>query len=149
MRLAREIRSEFGRRDSAAPLALEGLVLSLMAALLRAPRAEESRPPAWLGKVVACLRDSSPDPVGLDELAAVAGRHPAHVARTFRRHLGCTPGTYLRRLRLEHAARALESTDRPLAEIALEAGFYDQAHFGRSFRAWSGVSPGVFRRARR
>ena len=87
--------------------------------------------------------------LGLGAVADAVGRHPAHVARTFRRHFGCSLGEYLRRIRLEHAARRLRETDRSISEIALDAGFYDQAHFGRCFRAWASVSPRVYRAAHR
>ena len=82
---------------------------------------------------------------GLSDVAAIVGRHPVHLARTFRRHHGCSLGEYLRRIRLERAARALRDTDRPLVEVSLDAGFYDQAHFCRCFKAWASVSPGRYR----
>ncbi len=46
-------------------------------------------------------------------------------------------------------AVALLSGDRavPLGELALRAGYADQAHLGREFRALAGVSPGHYRRA--
>ena len=73
---------------------------------------------------------------------------PTHLARAFRRHFGDTPGTYLRRLRVERAARAIEDGDASLAEIAADAGFTDQSHMGRAFRSVKGTSPARWRAAR-
>lgn len=149
--LASNLAAEFHKDDAAAPLAREGLALELIAQLLRRgcePRRTGS-PPVWLSQVEELLREGYRAGLGLREVAAEVGRHPSHVARTFRRHHGCSPGQYARRVRLEAAARALRDTDRSLAEIAAEAGFYDQAHFGRSFRAWASVSPATYRRAHR
>jgi len=48
-------------------------------------------------------------------------------------------------LRTAHARQELENTHRPIAEIAQEAGFYDESHLGRVFRRRFGISPGAFR----
>jgi AraC family transcriptional regulator len=69
--------------------------------------------------------------------------------RVFRQHYKCTPGQFLRQLRLEAAADALAQSAQPLLEIALEAGFADQPHFTKAFRKFSGQTPGDYRRARR
>ena len=54
-------------------------------------------------------------------------------------------GERIRELRLRHARAALEATGIPLKQIAADAGFFDQAHFGRSFRRRFGVTPARFR----
>jgi AraC-like DNA-binding protein len=48
-------------------------------------------------------------------------------------------------LRTAHARQELEDTHRPIAEIAQEAGFYDESHMGRVFRRRFGISPGALR----
>jgi AraC-like DNA-binding protein len=50
-------------------------------------------------------------------------------------------GGYLRGLRLDAAARVLSGTGKPLAEVAADAGFYDQSHFTRAFKARFGMTP--------
>jgi AraC family transcriptional regulator len=52
-------------------------------------------------------------------------------------------------LRLERARRLLDATDVALSDVALRAGFADQAHFTRLFKRQFGVTPGAFTRARR
>jgi AraC family transcriptional regulator len=46
------------------------------------------------------------------------------------------------------AARWLRATDRPLGQIALICGFYDQSHFTRAFRARFHLTPSAYRLAR-
>jgi AraC family transcriptional regulator len=88
-------------------------------------------------------------PVRLAELAREVSVHPAHLARAFRQQFGTSVGGYVRRLRLDWAAAELERSETALAAIALAAGFADQSHFTRSFRRYTGFTPGAYRRGRR
>jgi AraC family transcriptional regulator len=145
--LARRCLRELHAHDSAAELALEAAALELIAKLARCVVPGGRRSPEWLDRVRDYLHAHALDRVRLADLAAVAGVHEVHVVRAFRTHVGVTPGTYVRELRVEHARRALANTDTPLAEIALEAGFSSQAHFTRVFHRLAGITPGAFRRA--
>jgi AraC family transcriptional regulator len=79
-------------------------------------------------------------------LSGIAGVHPSHFTRVFRRALKQSPATYVRRLRLDWAADALVRTDQPLVEIAASSGFADQSHFTRAFRRHVGATPSAYRR---
>jgi AraC family transcriptional regulator len=140
---------EMEERDAASDLALEGLVLELVAAVLRARPSHEARMPRWLRDVRDHLHDRAGERVDLARLAALARVHPVHLVRAFRRHLGVTPAGYQRRLRIERARRALVESDTPIAELALDSGFAGQAHFTHWFRRLVGVTPAAYRRAHR
>ena len=145
--LARRIATELAATDDAAPIAVEGLALELVAAALRAvPTKLASKRPAWLAGVVERLHDPAAELAGLGELAEAASVDPAHLGRVFRRHYGVSIGTYVRRLRLDSAAATLAGTDAPLARIAAEQGFADQSHFTRAFKRHTGVTPARYRR---
>ena len=61
------------------------------------------------------------------------------------RRIGLSPKWLIQRRRLHEAAERLRDTDRPdLARVAADLGYADQAHFGRDFRAVTGLTPGVF-----
>jgi AraC family transcriptional regulator len=79
------------------------------------------------------------------ELASTMGYSTSHFFRMFRRSFGITPHTYVMRRRLAMAQELLLRTDRCLAEIALNAGFCDQAHLSRTFRRSVGTTPRAFR----
>jgi AraC family transcriptional regulator len=146
--LALRLYAEFQRADQAAPLAIEGLTLEILAQAWRDSLRDLGRsPPRWLARVRELLHDHFAQPPTLGELAERAGVHPVHVAAAFRRQYGCTVGDFVRRRRVEFACMQLATSDASLAEVALSAGFADQSHFGRTFKRVIGLTPGAYRRS--
>ena len=146
--LGRGLVRELDVADDAATLALEGLTLEVLAALVRQRRSSTTLgpPPAWLRRVRETLDDCYGErEIRIAALADVAGVDPAHLARAFRAHYGMTPGAYLRETRVRRAADALSHSSTPIGEIALDAGFADQSHFTRHFRTAYGVTPHKWR----
>lgn len=140
---------EFQRVDSATPLLVEGILLELFGQMAReATGSPESRSPRWLGTVRDFLHAHYSENLSLDQVAAVAGVHPAHLTRTFRQYFHCTPGDYMRRLRIHHACRLLAISELPLVQIALEVGFANQSHFSRVFKEEMGMTPAAYRKRR-
>ena len=87
------------------------------------------------------------EPLSLTGLARTVGVHPVHLARSFRHVHACSVGEYLRRMRVGFAERELASSDAPLSDVALRAGFCDQSHFSRTFKRLTGSTPAVWRSA--
>jgi AraC family transcriptional regulator len=85
--------------------------------------------------------------IGLDDLAHAAGLSANHFLRVFKLATGETPYHFLRARRLERARQLLADNAMPLAELALECGFANQAHFTAAFSRELGISPGRYRRA--
>jgi AraC family transcriptional regulator len=143
------VHHEMQRMDSSAPLAIEGLLLELVAGASRLmERNGKGRDrPRWLEDARERIHTELAARPSLSGLAHEVGVHPVTLARAFRRSFGCTVGEYVRDLRLERAARQLAQTQMSLAEIALEAGFSDQSHFSNLFRHRTGMPPSRFRRA--
>jgi AraC family transcriptional regulator len=139
--------AELKTRDACAGLAIEGLVLELVAAVGRTTaRSAIASRPAWLDGALEELRSRFRRPLPILDVAATAGVTPSHFARVLLRHEGSTPTEYVRRLRIEFAKMQLQRTDRPLAAIAVDSGFADQSHFTRTFVRVEGMTPGRFRR---
>lgn len=106
-------------------------------------------------------RPFTPDPVvsralrllgtGPDEEETIAGIARSlsiserQLERRFLERVGSSPKRYASLRRFEHAARLLTS-DAPLGRIAQDAGYYDQSHFIRELRRFSGMTPGELRR---
>ena len=151
--VARRAAAELRMPDSVAPFAVEGLVLELLAlaARLRGTGAigEERRSPRWLGEARALLHDRYRENLHVADVADAVGVHPVHLARAFRLRYGTPVGAYARGLRLSWAAGRLTESDDAIAQVALEAGFFDQSHFTRTFKRHFGVTPQAYRRAAR
>jgi AraC family transcriptional regulator len=146
--IAWRVYDEMRETDSAATLAIEGLLLELVAAAsrLREQNGVSGRRPRWLEDAREQIHVGLGARPSLSGLAESVGVHPVTLARAFRRAFGCTVGEYVRSLRIERAAHQLAQTERSLAEIALEAGFSDQSHFSNLFRRHTGLSPFKYRR---
>ena len=144
--LAFQVYREFLTDDSYSNLAIESLCLELFEVVeYMNDNVTSGEHPMWLERCVEALHEEFNTPVRLDSLAAEAGVHPVYLARAFRRRFRCSIGEYIRRLRIETAAREVSSSSQPLCQIALGAGFSDQAHFTRVFKKHTGFTPGQYR----
>ena len=82
----------------------------------------------------------------LATLAGECGLSVTHFARSFRHSFGTSPHHYLIHQRVERAKQLLSDSSSALSDVALHAGFADQATFSRTFKAVVGTSPGRWRR---
>ena len=94
------------------------------------------------------MRDRYGSRVTLPELAAVAGLTQFQLIGLFRKGVGMTPHAYLTQIRLQ-AARGLLRRAMPIAEAAIQAGFYDQAALTTNFKRCYGITPLQFAQAAR
>src|ERR1039458_1144764 len=86
---------EFCHPDELSPLVLEGLVLQLMAEILR-PREVSNARPEWLCRAHEVIRARFAEPLTLVKIAGTVSVHPVHLAHEYRRHYGCTVGEQIR-----------------------------------------------------
>jgi AraC family transcriptional regulator len=144
--LAIRVYQEFRDPDRMSPLAVEGLTLEILAAFARQwEDRPDLRAPGWLRNARDLVHDRFTETMTAGTIAGAVGVHPVRLVRAFRRHFRCSLAEYQRRLRVEHASRLLAATGRTLADIALSAGFADQAHFSRVFKQHTGLTPARFR----
>lgn len=82
----------------------------------------------------------------VDELAVVCASSQRKLQRDFRRVVDATPAQMIARVRFERARRLLMDKDLPLARVAAEAGYADQAHLNRAFARFARITPSGYRR---
>lgn len=123
----RDFAARCRRADACLMAILPQLRPGTAAGLLQRLRAEPALPPS-----AAVLADDMG--VGLRTLQ-----------RRFMEQLGVGPRQHLRYLRFERARQLLLRGDQRSVDIALAAGYSDQAHFVREFRRFAGITPGRWR----
>jgi AraC family transcriptional regulator len=144
--LANRMIREFMAQDDISPLAMEGVLLEMLAESARASdETHGSSAPQWLRRVRESLEDSYLQAPGLTALAAIAGVHPVHLSREFHKHYRMTIGEYIRKRRIERASELLSNSDLSMTQIASTCGFSDQSHFCALFKKHSGMTPAKYR----
>lgn len=81
----------------------------------------------------------------LDAMADAVGASKYYLERLFKSSVGLPPHAYMVQLRLEKGKQLLTKSNKPIAEIALELGFFDQSHFTNVFKRFTRVTPQAFR----
>ena len=95
--------------------------------------------------VMLYFRAHYPKVIRMKEVAAQAGMSREHFTRLFTAQMEEPPAAFLRRIRLEAAARLLKTTDLPRAEIAFRSGWASAAKMDYFFKRRYGVSPKIYR----
>jgi AraC family transcriptional regulator len=144
-RLAVRLYREYQNLNRCSTLAIEGLVLEMLALVARPDRVPERRPPKWLSTVEDLLKSSFQENLTIGEIAAQVSVNPTHLSRVFRQFHNQAISDYLHELRVEFACRQLADPDVALSAIAAASGFADQSHFTRVFKQCTGMTPGAFR----
>jgi len=92
---------------------------------------------AWAWQILEKSHGSVPIQVIADEI----GWSRRHFGDRFRDTVGVSPKLAARVFRFERACRLIAERRLSLADVALECGYYDQAHFTREWSALAGCSP--------
>lgn len=101
--------------------------------------------PRWFAQ--ACSAALSPEVFrkGSAGFIAAAGRSHEHVCRTCKAVTGYTPSEYVNRIRIEHAAHLMRTTEIPMEEVIETCGFENVSYFYRLFRKQMGGTPKTYR----
>ena len=144
--LANRLYAEFSREDTASGIAVEGLVLEILAEIARS----ETKPqpaliPRWLKHATEIVEARFLERLSLAAIASEVGVHYVHLSRQFHKYNRVTVGELIRRRRIQYASHLLAHSETPLAEIALICGFSDQSHLSFLFKRYMGMTPSKFR----
>jgi len=104
--------------------------------------------PAALRRVQVFVEANLARPIQLRDLAARAGLSAYHFSRAFKASAGMTPRAFVEHRRIEQVKRLLTGSPRPLAGIAIDAGFGTQSRLTTTFKRRTGFTPGAYRRGR-
>lgn len=151
--LARLIASECAEPHARHDLYGDGLTLALLIEFFQIARRQprkRSALTAWqLRRVTDYMEAHCDDNIRLQDLAALVDLSQSHFSHAFKASTGVPPHQWQLQARIRRGQEMLVAGDRPLTEIAVEAGFSDQAHFTRVFRRLVGETPAAWRKSRR
>ena len=111
----------------------------------RIVRAEADCPKA-VNRAVEFLQARACDHISLEDASRASGVGLFHLIRLFQKHLGLTPYAYLTQVRIAKSRRLLKLGE-PAAQVALDVGFADQAHFTKRFKQLTGTTPALYARS--
>ena len=143
--LAVAVWREFHNDDSASALGLDETVATLCGAIRISAARGVFEPHTRLDRCTEYLRARPTATPRLAEVAQVAGVHPMHLSKLFRKRFGYSMGEFLRRQRIAWSCEQLARDTGTISSIAVRAGFSDHAHFTRTFRRIAGCSPSWYR----
>jgi len=143
--LMKRVHQEFTQTDVASSLAIEGMVLEMVAIAMRFRSDRTPKAPRWLVEAREILNETFREPITITGLAQQVQIHPVYLATTFRQKYGHSIVGYVRELRVNFACQQLADSEHSLAEIAQAAGFSDQSHFSRIFKRVTSLTPAVYR----
>jgi len=86
-------------------------------------------------------------PLRLADICAASGLSPSYLVRAFKARYGLTPHAYQINRRIQYGQKELRR-GRPIVDVALDAGFADQAHFQRAFKRHVAATPRQYAVAR-
>lgn len=105
-----------------------------------------TQPYARLEPVVRFIRERYREKITVTEIAAQFGISVRQLVRRFQQTLKMSPHEFIMRLRIKSACEELRHSDRPILDIALSLGFYDQSSFTLQFHQRIGTTPLQYRK---
>ncbi|WP_199617669.1 AraC family transcriptional regulator [Paenibacillus alkalitolerans] len=128
------------------PLETETVAIEMVDMIRNGRAVKEKRPgdgcqaKQSLIRVKDYLHEHYLERVTLEQFEKVSGISRFHLLHSFKKEHNIPPHAYQNLLRINFAKKELRKR-RPIAEIAAEAGFYDQSHFTKLFKGYVGVTP--------
>ncbi len=101
--------------------------------------------PGSVMRATEFINDNPEKKLSLDNIAAVAGLSRFHFLRVFKNATGMSPYAYLLHRRLQLAKESIKKK-KSLANAAMDAGFADQSHLSRRFKAAYGITLNQYRK---
>ncbi len=151
--IAKNVLPFLGHASAVDALALDRLELILGAHLVQRYGATKRRRATSSGglanwqrrRATELLRANLDGQLRLADFARACGLSVSHFARAFKASFGVSCHRWLTEHRIQRAQELLAGNDIPLAEVADQCGFGDQAAFTRTFHRLVGLTPGRWR----
>lgn len=103
--------------------------------------------PEKLKTSLQLMKNNIEEPLSISEIANWVNISRRQLERLFCNYVNASPSRYYMELRLTRARQLLQQTNKPVAEIAVAAGFVSMSHFRSCFYQLFDITPGQFRKS--
>jgi AraC family transcriptional regulator, exoenzyme S synthesis regulatory protein ExsA len=142
----------FGQKNLVPDSILEARFKELMFNILRHPAnrqvlsyihniADDIKTPIW-----EIMESNYMYSLKIDDFASLSNRSVAAFKRDFEKYYHTTPGNWIMERRIKRAQLLLETSQKPIGDVAFESGFVNISHFSRVFKNKTGSSPMEYRK---
>lgn len=107
--------------------------------------ADEARGYSELSQSIRFIQAHYGEPLRVEELARMSSLSEYQYEQRMKKVFLLTAGQFVTKTRIEAACELLRSTDKQIADVAIDCGFYDQSAFTRQFKSTTGLTPGKYR----
>jgi AraC-like DNA-binding protein len=135
MKSKKDVKLEFGRRSS--PILFKGL---------RDLDGFNTSNHQAVSRSLQFMAQNYTRPIQLGDVVVASGMSRRGFLKAFIRHVGRTPGSFMRQARIEFSKRLLVEQDLPLKTIAATIGFRSEKTFCVAFHRATGMAPKKFQR---
>jgi len=118
--------------------------ISLLMKLTDSKRYSESMKPEKIRIIKELIEENYLSNIMISDLSRISNMSKYSLIRQFENSLELSPHQYITNLRVNYAKNLLKS-NKSLSEIAVESAFYDQSHFIKCFKEYTGVTPKKYR----
>ncbi len=141
------IHTEFTQREIFYEIRCSSLLYSVLTQILRLSVKSQlkSNKIDAVQKIIALLNEKYADQITLSFLGNKFGYHPNYLNQLFIMRTNKSIYAYLQEIRIIKAIDMLQNSTMPIGEIAISVGFGDIAHFSKTFKLKTGLSPSDFR----
>lgn len=147
LRLTLQIERESQSREFGDDVLAAAHLAELLVLLNRVPQPHRQTQPLspYVQQALAYIREHLPEPVSLAEVAGALSVDRFYLDKAFKKETGTTVYHYVLLKRLNRA-RVLLAQGCTVAEACADAGFNDYSNFIRTFKKYTGTTPGAFTR---
>ncbi len=85
-------------------------------------------------------------PISLDEVSEIVNFNPSYFSSMFKKECGKNFSEYVSEVRLNKAKELLKETKLSVADICVAVGYHDIKHFTQTFKKFTGIKPGEYRK---
>ena len=154
-RLIRRMLEECRVRKSFQKECLIALLAELTVEMLRLCEATEEIHPGkqqetgYLEEAIRFIYANYCRDIQVSDIASACGLSESHFRRLFTKSLQTGPLDFLNTIRIQEACRLMETSDKPIREVAIQVGYETISTFNRNFRRSTGMSPLEWRKTKR